>query len=597
MLSDSRTTPAILARDLTKVYRLYQRPAYRLLDLLGLCPDDAQHFSRHAALSDVNIEIERGQKVAIIGRNGAGKSTLLKLIAGVIRPTSGSIVVHGRISNLLQLGTGFHPEFTGRQNVYASLAHQGIAGREADRAFDDVLAFAEIEEYIDQPMKTYSTGMCSRLMFSSTVVLNPEILIVDEILGVGDAYFSHKSFEKMRALTSQQHTTLLLVTHDIYSAMNLCDRFVWIDFGRIKFDGEARTAVAMYEASIKEQEERALRQRTAAGVSEKADVETTRPMHVLIRSRTGFALPKPLAIESISLVGVDGAASTLIAADASTDWHLLPEGSVGREEIVDGRRCRVLQTHGSIYHKAEWVIALPSAFTPIAAGVSWNYTGAEPAELAVFSHARHVLVRGELSAGSGWQARTFQATTAGREELSTPAQTEYGTGTVRIVGVQMLDAAGQETTRVKHGDPLTLRVHLHMHGERLAPRQITFVLGITRQNTPYAVNVVNHHLDLPATGDDCVLDVRLATVELGSGTWYVRVGVAEAGLFERPTIKYFAVDAGWHHLMREGIPLEVLSIGHLDAAGCFMVHPATFTVHQIEPSSVAKDQAAAVADE
>src|SRR5947209_5632561 len=133
MLPDPDGTPAIVTRDLTKVYRLYQRPAYRLLDLLGLCPDDPRHFSRHAALCDVNLTVARGEKVAVIGRNGAGKSTLLKLIAGLIRPTSGTIAVHGRISNLLQLGTGFHPEFTGRQNVYANLAHQGIAGRDADR--------------------------------------------------------------------------------------------------------------------------------------------------------------------------------------------------------------------------------------------------------------------------------------------------------------------------------------------------------------------------------------------------------------------------------------------------------------------------------
>ena len=135
----------------------------------------------------------------------------------------------GQVSNLLQIGSGFHPDFTGRQNVFASLAHQGITGAAAARFFDEILAFAEIEEYIDQPMKTYSTGMCSRLMFSSSVVVKPDILIVDEILGVGDAYFAHKSFERMRDLCTHDGTTLLLVTHDIYSALNLCERFIWLD--------------------------------------------------------------------------------------------------------------------------------------------------------------------------------------------------------------------------------------------------------------------------------------------------------------------------------------------------------------------------------
>jgi len=597
MLPDPDGTPAIVTRDLTKVYRLYQRPAYRLLDLLGLCPDDPRHFSRHAALCDVNLTVARGEKVAVIGRNGAGKSTLLKLIAGLIRPTSGTIAVHGRISNLLQLGTGFHPEFTGRQNVYANLAHQGIAGRDADRTFDNVLAFAEVEEYIDQPMKTYSTGMCSRLMFSSTVVLKPEILIVDEILGVGDAYFSHKSFEKMRELSTEAHTTLLLVTHDVYSAMNLCERFIWIDHGLVKFDGDAKTAVAMYESSIKEQEEHSLRQRTTTVLTDKTDVESPRLLHVLIRSRTGFALPKPLAIESIALTGADGTTSLMKAAEASAGWYLVPEGNIGPEEIVDGRRCRVLQTHGSIYHKAEWVVSLPAGFSPVSARVVWNYSGADPVELAVFADVRRVLVVGELGSASRWQERAFGASPTAAEELSTPAQTEYGTGIVRIVGVRMLDAAGEDTTQVKHGDALTLRVHVRINTAEPRLRQITFVLGITRLNTPYAVNVINHHLDLPPDGDECLLDVHLASVQLGSGTWYVRVGLAKAGLFERPTIKYFAVDSGWHHLMREGIQLEVLSIGHLDASGCFMVHPATFDVQRLEQSNVEGAHAGAVADE
>src|SRR5262249_15353122 len=181
-------------QSVSKVYRLYQKPAYRFLDLFGLCPSGERYYREHEALADVGLEIGRGERLAIIGRNGAGKSTMLKIITGLVQPTAGTVDVNGRISNLLQLGSGFHPDFTGRQNVFAGLAHEGIIGVEAARLFDQIVAFAEIEEYIDQPMKTYSTGMCSRLMFSSSVVMSPEILVVDEILGVGDAYFSHKSF-------------------------------------------------------------------------------------------------------------------------------------------------------------------------------------------------------------------------------------------------------------------------------------------------------------------------------------------------------------------------------------------------------------------
>ena len=159
---------AVRLRGISKHYRLYKQPVYRFLDLFGLCPSDPRYYTTHQSLEAVNADIARGEKVAIIGRNGAGKSTLLKIIARLVQPTAGSVDVNGRISNLLQIGTGFHPDFTGRQNVFASLAHQGIIGDKASRLFDEIVAFADIEEYIDQPMKTYSTGMCSRLMFSSS---------------------------------------------------------------------------------------------------------------------------------------------------------------------------------------------------------------------------------------------------------------------------------------------------------------------------------------------------------------------------------------------------------------------------------------------
>src|SRR5262249_6339835 len=153
-----------------------------------------------------------------IGRNGAGKSTFLKLVTRVIEPSSGTLEVAGKVHALLQIGTGFHPDFTGRENVFAFFAQLGITGEDARRRFADVVEFAEIEEYIDQPVKTYSTGMSVRLMFSASTSIEPELLVLDEVLGVGDAYFAHKSFERMRELCEREAATLLLVTHDVYSA-------------------------------------------------------------------------------------------------------------------------------------------------------------------------------------------------------------------------------------------------------------------------------------------------------------------------------------------------------------------------------------------
>src|SRR5258708_18933377 len=301
-MSDLRASggrPAVRLRVISKIYRLYQKPLYRFVDLFGLCPPSPAYYSEHTALADVDLEIGRGEKVAIIGRNGAGKSTALKIITGLVRPTSGSVEVNGRISNLLQIGSGCQPDFTGRQNVFASLAHQGMVGRAASSLFDDIVKFAEVEEYIDQPMKAYSTGMCSRLMFSSSVIMTPDILVVDEILGVGDAYFAHKSFSRMREMCDNAGTTLLLVTHDLYSALNLCERFIWIDRGRVCFDGDGNGAIAMYENSVKAQEEASLRQRNAASLREQRKDEV---VHVVIRSQTGFALKQPFAMSDVELI-------------------------------------------------------------------------------------------------------------------------------------------------------------------------------------------------------------------------------------------------------------------------------------------------------
>src|SRR5262245_49759866 len=166
----SEADVAIRLRGLRKVYKLYRSPAYRLRDILGLLPADKRYYDEHVALQDVTLDIQRGEKVAIIGRNGAGKSTLLRLITKVIEPTSGTIEVKGETQALLSLGTGFHPELTGRQNVEAYLANFGITGGKAERMIRDVIDFAELEEYIDQPTKTYSTGMNMRLMFSASTM-------------------------------------------------------------------------------------------------------------------------------------------------------------------------------------------------------------------------------------------------------------------------------------------------------------------------------------------------------------------------------------------------------------------------------------------
>jgi ABC-type polysaccharide/polyol phosphate transport system ATPase subunit len=558
-----------------KVYRLYGKPIYRFLDLLGMCPANAGYYSEHEALAPVDLVVRRGEKLAIIGRNGAGKSTMLKVITGLVSPTSGDVDVNGRISNLLQIGSGFHPDFTGRQNVFANLAHQGIVGRAAAEKFDEIVQFSEVERYIDQPMKTYSTGMCSRLMFASAVMLTPDILVVDEILGVGDAYFSHKSFERIRDLCSHSGTTLLLVTHDIYSALNLCDRFIWLDRGRVQFDGDGKAAIALYESSIKEQEEQSLRQRHVIQRSKTAEPEAVprRVLHVVVRSRTGFALRDIAAFDLIDLRFTDGSHTALSVAHGAPGWDLVPESNLGPSEVVGGRAARALRAAGSIYHKAEWLVSAPVDVDVKDARVIWNYKGDEILDFRVFTTDRDLLVSAELPGGSGWQDRVL-APVERSESLDLQQQIDYGTGLVRIERVQFL-VDGHEVGKVKHGDVMTIRITLRRSPE-LMKNLVTFVMGFSRHGSAYLGIVYEPALNLPDS-PEIAIDVVLDPVRLGSGTWFLNLGVGEPGLYDRPILHYFATDPSWYHLLAARIELQVLSASGLDISGCFIVHPATVT--------------------
>jgi ABC-type polysaccharide/polyol phosphate transport system ATPase subunit len=562
----SEPRPAVVLRSLSKTYRLYTRPGYRILDLLGLCPPSPRYFTEHAALHPIDLTVARGEKVAIIGRNGAGKSTLLKLITGAARPTGGSIELHGRVSPLLQIGTGFHPEFTGRQNVFASLAHMGVIGREAAQRFDEIVEFAELDQFIDQPMKTYSTGMGARLMFSTATAVEPEILVVDELLGVGDAYFAHKSFERMRTLCSDKGTTLLLVTHDLYSAMDLCERFVWIDRGRVQHTGDGRSTVSAYEASIKAQEEARLRARNRTRVESAGG-----GLRVVVRSRSGFALPAPLWIERVDLEYPDGVMA-LAVAEGSPEWHLSPESNLGAAETIDGRRARSLQTFGHIYHKAEWTLPAAASAAPAALRIAWRYEGDEGAEVAVLDAGNRTILRGDLPPGGDWQEARITA--ASTDAADAAVSGDYGTGAVRIEQVVFADDRGNDSVTFPHGARLHVRVRLRrQHPD--GPRECTFVLAFTRVGGTAAVYVHAGRMALPA--DRSVVHVDAEPLVLGGGAWLVTCGVGEPDLYQQSFNPYFTVNTRWYHMRVRAFEIHVESPSGIEAAAAAM-QPARITI-------------------
>src|SRR6266849_2881953 len=200
------------------------------------------------ALDDVSFEVKRGEVVGIIGRNGAGKSTLLKILSRITKPTKGQAEIHGRVGSLLEVGTGFHPELTGRENIYLNGAILGMHKGEIERKFDEIVAFAEVERFIDTPVKHYSSGMQTRLGFAVAAHLEPEILIVDEVLAVGDARFQKKCLNKMQDV-GQQGRTVLFVSHNMSAITRLCERAILVEEGRILHDGPSSEVVAAYLAS------------------------------------------------------------------------------------------------------------------------------------------------------------------------------------------------------------------------------------------------------------------------------------------------------------------------------------------------------------
>ena len=237
---------AISLKNVSKCFRRYPRPVDRLKEMLLPNRSRGHEFW---ALQDISLEVAQGETLGIIGQNGSGKSTLLQLIAGTLTPTTGQVKVHGRVSALLELGSGFNPEFTGRQNVFFNGRVLGLSQQEIEKKFDEIAAFADIGDFIDQPVKTYSSGMLVRLAFSVAVSADPDVLIIDEALAVGDIYFQQKCFERIRGLRDSG-VTLFFVSHDSTAVYKLCDRAILMEHGQAVLDAKPKQVINLYEAKL-----------------------------------------------------------------------------------------------------------------------------------------------------------------------------------------------------------------------------------------------------------------------------------------------------------------------------------------------------------
>ena len=235
---------AIRVKDLYKDFKLNSDKARTLKERILFSKRNKQE--RIQILKDINLDIKKGETVALIGVNGSGKSTLLKLMTKIIYPTKGTIKINGKLTSLLELGAGFHPDFSGRENIYFNASIFGLTKKEIDKRLKTIIDFSELGEFIDSPVRTYSSGMYMRLAFSVAINVDADILLIDEILAVGDQHFQDKCFAKLNELKSNENKTIVIVSHDLKQVKRLCDRAVWIREGRVEMDGDPKEVIDKY---------------------------------------------------------------------------------------------------------------------------------------------------------------------------------------------------------------------------------------------------------------------------------------------------------------------------------------------------------------
>lgn len=312
----------LTVKNLGKAYRIYASEFQRIGRWFGLPTKPSQE---HWVLKHISFSINPGEAIAIVGQNGAGKSTLLKMITGTLQPTEGTVQVDGRIAAILELGMGFSPDLTGRQNVYHASGLMGFTVDQIHQVINDIEAFAEVGEYFDEPVRTYSSGMQMRVAFSVATAIRPQILIVDEALSVGDTYFQHKSFERIRAF-QEQGTTLLIVSHDRTAIQTLCNRAILLEGGTVIKDGKPEEVMDFYNALIAEKEN------TAVNVRELEDGS--------VQTRSGSGEANILSVtlhnnkaECIEYVPVGDSVSLRVKIRINTDIPELVVGYVIKDRL------------------------------------------------------------------------------------------------------------------------------------------------------------------------------------------------------------------------------------------------------------------------
>lgn len=480
---------AISINGLGKMYKLYRQPVDRLLDAFGVSRffyKRKNSFQEFWPLYNINLQIRRGERLGIVGRNGAGKSTLLKIITNNLAPTEGMVQVNGKIQALLELGTGFHPEFTGRQNIHASLAYYGLSAKAIHGKEEEIIDFSELGDFIDQPVKTYSAGMYARLAFSTATSIEPDILIIDEVLGAGDAYFASKCLERMRSLTEDSGATVLFVSHDLGSVQQMCDRVIWVDRGRILADGSPQDIVKMYYAAILEQEEVRLKARNdklarsqhqAAG--EFQAVEGTHELLVRLVAKDGQPPALSHPVKKLILTGNHGLRLIVepgqpMDNDPGQPAYILADSQYmnwSGVKTIQGTRVRCFENVGGQYLHAPVVFRIQSDIWAAAKTFELEVEHAMQAGEDVFIQCWHnecYIGLGTLSPTNGvWRTNRFIFSPEQiqiKEDISAPEiRDKWDMTEAAFSAIIPVDASRQERSVFCKGEPILFSISIDVH--------------------------------------------------------------------------------------------------------------------------------------
>lgn len=544
---------AIEIENLGRMYKLYKNPTDKMLDAFGLNFWKKNYYQEFWALRGLNLKIKKGERIGLIGYNGAGKSTLLKTVIGNIPPTEGKVVVNGKIQALMELGTGFHPEFSGRENIRASLAYQGLSSKEIADKEEEIIDFAELEDFIDQPVKTYSAGMYARLAFSTATAIEPDILIIDEILGAGDAYFAGKSVERMRRLTDDSGATVLFVSHDLGSVQQLCDRVIWIDRGRVVADGLPLEVTKMYYAATLKREEHRIKAKNtkiAKRYGNVTDINANESKEVLFRFVTSNGLPPKqlhaikkilltnrkgfnLTIEPGSPMDNDGDQSAYILADPKYMVWSVPKK-------IEGDFVRCIEDTGGKYGHAPFTFIVPEGIwndDELEIVVDHFSPGNEGINLEMFDEDGYKTI-GALTSGKQYKSDSFliqknhnkdasskitddvssliqrdEKLTDSAEELK--SQDKWATGDAEFKSVITTDDDGNEKQIFSVGESINFKINVNI--KNILPKcWIDMVVYDEKGNR---VSLIVHRLEGAISPGNKVINIKLKKPNLRQGEY------------------------------------------------------------------------------